>query len=62
MLDFKGQAPKPAGSKSAQPSQRRHDWLADFDFLRALATFFRADWSTERMALRPIPIRVRDRR
>ena len=55
MLEFNGQAPKPTLS-------RRLDWLAELDFLRALIDFFAAAWSTERMVLRPIPVRVRNRR
>jgi hypothetical protein len=55
MLEFKGQAPKPALS-------RLSGWLAEFDFLRSLVDFFAAAWSTDRMVLRPIPVRVRRRR
>jgi hypothetical protein len=55
MLEFKGPAQKPTLS-------RKLDWLAEFDFLRALVDFFAAAWSTEQMVLRPIPVRVRNRR
>ncbi|HWA49723.1 MAG TPA: hypothetical protein VG742_15730 [Dongiaceae bacterium] len=55
MLEFKGQAPKPTLS-------RKLNWLAELGFLRALVDFFAAAWSTERMVLRPIPVRVRKRR
>ena len=55
MLEFKGQAQKPTLS-------RRRDWLTEFDFLRTLVDLFAAAWGTERMALRPIPVRVRTRR
>ena len=55
MLEFKGQAQKLTLS-------RKLNWLAELDFLRALVDFFAATWSTERMVLRPIPVRVRNRR
>jgi hypothetical protein len=55
MLESKGQAPKPTLS-------RRLDRLAELDFLRALIDLFAAAWGTERMVLRPIPVRVRNRR
>lgn len=55
MLEFKGQASKPTLSRAL-------GWLAEFDFLRTLIDFFAAAWSTDRMALRPIPVRVRKRR
>ncbi len=54
MLEFKGQARKPILS-------RKLDWLADLAFLRPLIDLFAA-WSTERMVLRPIPVKVRKRR
>lgn len=55
MLEFKGQAQKPTLS-------RKLAWLAELDFLRALIDFFAAAWAPERMVLRPIPVRVRNRR
>lgn len=55
MLEFKGQASKPILSRAL-------GWLAELDFLRALIDFFGATWSTDRMVLRPIPVRVRRRR
>jgi hypothetical protein len=55
MMDFKGQSPDPR-------SDRGHDWLAEFDFLRILVDFFAAVWITDRMAPRPVPVRVRERR
>ncbi len=55
MLEFKGQARKPILS-------RKLDWLADLAFLRPLIDLFAAAWSTERMVLRPIPVKVRKRR
>ncbi len=36
-------------------------WLADFDFLSAITAFFSAAWSTERMEMHPVPVRMRDR-
>lgn len=63
MLEFKGQARKPASSDLVRTAARRNDWLAEFDFLRVLIEFFGAPaWGTQRMELRPIPVRVRDRR
>ena len=55
MLEFKGQASKPTRSRTL-------GWLAELGFLRALIDFFAAAWSTDRMVLRPIPVRVRKRR
>ena len=55
MLEFKGQAQKPTLS-------RKLNSLVRLDFFRALVDFFAAAWSTERMVLRPIPVRVRNRR
>lgn len=55
MLEFKGQAQKPTLSG-------KRDWLTELDFLRVLVDFFAAAWSTERMVLRPIPVRVRKNR
>ncbi len=60
MLEFKGQAPKP--TLSPKLVSGRLDWLAELDFLRSLIDFFAAGWSTERLVLRPIPVRVRNRR
>lgn len=54
MLEFKGQAPKPTLSN-------RLDWLAELDFFRVLVDFFAGSWSTERLVLRPVPVRVRKR-
>ena len=39
-----------------------HPGWFDLDFLGKLAAFFSAMWSTDRAALQPIPVRVRDRR
>jgi len=55
MLEFKGQAQKPTLS-------RKLDWLAELDVFRALVDLFAAAWSTDRMVLRPVPVRVRKRR
>ena len=55
MLEFKGQAQKPTLS-------RKLDWLAKLDVFRALVDLFAAAWSTDRMVLRPVPVRVRKRR
>ncbi len=60
MLEFKGQAPKP--TLSHRSGSARLHWLSELDFLRSLIDFFAAAWSTERMVLRPIPVRVRNRR
>lgn len=39
----------------------KRGWTADFDFLGAITAFFSAAWSTDRVELQPIPVRVRDR-
>lgn len=78
MLEFKAQMPDhPASSADASApisetnrlrigtsrdlGAGRPGWL-ELDFLGQLAAFFSAMWSTDRAALQPIPVRVRDRR
>lgn len=62
MLESKGQSANRRNPETSPASARLPGWLAEFDFLRLLGGFFSAAWTTERMELRPIPVRVRNRR
>lgn len=66
MLESKAYGAAPADQADAAPVSApvatRGGWLADFDFLSAISAFFAAAWSTDRLELRPIPVRVRHRR
>ena len=78
MLEFKAQSPDhpvSSGHASVQISETNllrigtsrdlgdgHPGWFELDFLSKLAAFFSAMWSTDRAALQPIPVRVRDRR
>lgn len=66
MLESKAYGATPADQAGAAPVNApvttRGGWLADFDFLSAISAFFAAAWSTDRLELRPIPVRTRHRR
>lgn len=66
MLESKAHSAAPADQADAAPVNppviTRGGWLADFDFLSAISAFFAAAWSTDRLELRPIPVRARHRR